>query len=177
MSHLSRVFLALLFSFPYSLAAQEPHSHSAPEYLGDVSFPVSCLPAVQQEFDRGVALLHSFAYTAAENTFRNVTELDPQCAMAHWGIAATHFHQLWDPPLSAATIPTAQAEIRLAQQIGAGSERERKFINALGLIYRDGGTIPFRLRAVNYERAMGDLAAENPGGCRGSSVLRAGTLG
>jgi hypothetical protein len=49
MSHLSRVFLALLFSFPYSLAAQETHSHSAPEHLGEVSFPVFCLPAVQQD--------------------------------------------------------------------------------------------------------------------------------
>ena len=85
-------------NFPYSLAAQETHSHNAPEHLGEVSFPISCLPAVQQEFDRGIALLHSFAYTAAENTFQSVTELDPRCAMAHWGTAATHFHQLWDPP-------------------------------------------------------------------------------
>lgn len=161
MSHLSRIFLTLLFIFPSSLDAQEGHSHSAPEKLGKVSFPISCLPAVQQQFDRGVALLHSFAYTAAENAFRGVAELDPRCAMAHWGIAMTHFHQLWDPPLSPATISTAQREIQLAQQIGAGSERERKFINALGLIYQDAGTVPYRPRALNYERAMSDLAAEN----------------
>jgi hypothetical protein len=161
MYHLFRLFLIVLFIFPPSSAAQEAHSHSAPEKLGKVSFPVSCLPAVQQQFDRGVALLHSFAYTAAESAFRGVAELDPRCAMAHWGIAMTHFHQLWDPPLSPATIPAAQREIQLARQIGARSERERKFINALGLIYQDAATVPYRTRALNYERAMGDLAAEN----------------
>jgi hypothetical protein len=167
MSHLLRVFLILLLAFSPSLDAQEAHSHSAPEKLGKVSFPISCLPAVQQQFDRGVALLHSFAYTPAENAFRGVAELDPQCAMAHWGIAMTYFHQLWDPPLSPATISTALREIQLAQQIRvsksirASSERERKFIDALGLIYQDAVTVPYRTRALNYDRAMGDLAAEN----------------
>jgi hypothetical protein len=161
MSHLSRVCLSLLFIFYPSLDAQEAHSHSAPEKLGKVSFPISCLPTVQQRFDRGVALLHSFAYTPAENAFRGVAELDPQCAMAHWGIAMTYFHQLWDPPLSPATISTALREIQLAQQIRASSERERKFINALGLIYQDAGAVPYRARALNYDRAMGVLAAEN----------------
>ena len=161
MSQLSRVFLTLLFIFSPSLGAQEAHSHSAPEKLGKVSFPTSCLPTVQQQFDRGVALLHSFAYTPAEKAFRGVAELDSRCAMAHWGIAMTYFHQLWDPPLSPATISTALREIQLAQQIGAGSERERKFINALGLIYQGADTVPYRTRALNYERAMGDLAAEN----------------
>jgi len=161
MSHLSRIFFTLLLIFPSSLEAQEAHSHPAPEKLGQVSFPTSCLPAVQQQFDRGVALLHSFAYTAAENAFRSVAEKDPRCAMAHWGIAMTHFHQLWDPPLSPATTSTAQREIQQAQEIGAGSERERRFVNALGLIYQGAGTIPFRTRALNYEHAMSDLAAEN----------------
>jgi hypothetical protein len=161
MSHLLRIFLILLFIFPSSLAAQETHSHSAPEKLGKVSFPISCAPAVQEQFDRGVALLHSFAYTAAENAFQGVAELDPQCAMAHWGIAMTYYHQLWDPPIVPATIPTAQGEIRLARQIKAGSDRERKFINALGLIYQNADTVPYGTRALNYDRAMGDLAAEN----------------
>src|SRR5271157_764133 len=161
MSHLCRIFLTLLLIFPSSLDAQEAHNHSAPEKLGQVSFPTSCLPAVQQQFDRGVALLHSFAYTAAENAFRSVAELDPRCAMAHWGIAMTYFHQLWEPPLSPAAISNAQREIQHALQIGAGSERERKFINALSLIVQNADTVPYRTRASNYERAMSELAAEN----------------
>ena len=161
MSHLWRVFLIVLLIPSFSLAAQEAHDHNAPEKLGKVSFPITCMPAVQQQFDRGVALLHSFAYTAAENVFQGVAEQDHQCAMAHWGIAMTHFHQLWDPPILPATIPIAQKEIQRAQEIGTGSERERQFINALALIYQDAATVPYRTRALNYEHAMSSLAAKN----------------
>jgi hypothetical protein len=161
MSHSPRVFLALLFIFSTSLNAQEAHDHGVPEKLGKVSFPTSCLPVVQEQFDRGVALLHSFAYTAAEDTFRHVAEQDPRCAMAHWGTAMTYFHEVWDPPLSPATNLIAIREIQLAQQIGAGAERERKFINALALIYEGADTVPYHTRALNYQRAMGDLAAES----------------
>ena len=162
MSHLSRVCLAVLFLFSPSLNAQDTHSHGAPEKLGKVSFSTSCLPKVHQQFDRGVALLHSFAYAPAENTFQGVAKLDPQCAIAHWGIAMTYFHPLWDPPLSPATISIASHEIQLARRIGANSERERKFINALALIYQNADTVPYATRALNYDHAMGQLAAENP---------------
>ena len=162
MRGVSRVCLSLLVIFSPSLVAQETHSHGAPEKLGNASFPISCLPAVQQEFNRGVALLHSFAYVPAANAFREVAELDPRCAMAYWGIAMTYFHQLWDPPLSSATISMGQRETEQARQIGAGSERERKFINALGLIYRDADTVPYGTRVLSYTHAMGEVAAENP---------------
>jgi tetratricopeptide (TPR) repeat protein len=155
-----RILLPLLLIVPFS-PAQETHSHPAPEKLGKVSFPVSCAPAAQEQFNRGVALLHSFAYTAARNTFQQIAEVDPHCAMAHWGVAMTYFHQLWDPPLSSATIPIAQKEIQQAQQQGAGSERERQFIHALSLVYQDAASVPYRERASNYEHAMRDLASQN----------------
>ena len=160
MPNLWRTALSLLFICSFS-PTQETHSHSAPEKLGKVSFPISCAPAVQQQFDRGIALLHSFAYTAAETTFQGVAELDSRCAMAHWGMAMTYFHQLWDPPISPVTTSIARNEILRAQQIGTGSERERQFIHALGLIYQDSDAVPYHTRALNYERAMSDLAAEN----------------
>lgn len=158
--HLWRILLILLFVLPFS-AAQETHSHPAPEKLGKVSFPISCTPVVQEQFERGVALLHSFAYTAAENAFQGVAEADPRCAMAHWGMAMAYFHQLWDPAVVPATIALAQNEIQRAQQIGTGSERERQFINALGLVYQDAATVPYRTRALNYEHAMSNLASAN----------------
>ena len=160
MLDLWRILLTLLFIFPF-LSAQETHSHSVPEKLGKVSFPISCNPAVQEQFDRGVALLHSFTYTAAENAFQGVAERDPRCAMAHWGMAMSYFRQLWDPPLVPATIAIGQKEIQRAQQLAAGSERERQFINALALIYQDSATVPYRTRALKYEHAMEYLAAEN----------------
>jgi tetratricopeptide (TPR) repeat protein len=160
MPDLWRILLTLLIVLPFS-PGQETHNHGAPEKLGKVSFPISCTPAVQEQFDRGVALLHSFAYSASEKAFQNVAELDPQCAMAHWGMAMTYFHQLWEPPIVPATIEIAQKEIQRAQQIEAGSERERQFIHALSLIYKDADTVPYSTRALNYEHATGDLASEN----------------
>jgi hypothetical protein len=132
-----------------------------PEKLGAVSFPVSCKPVVQERFDRGVALLHSFAYSAAENAFQEVASLDPQCAMAHWGIAITYFHQLWEPPIAPSAIPIAQKEIQRAQEIGASSERERQFISALSLVYQDAAAVPYRTRVSRYESAMSELASQN----------------
>ncbi len=160
-SELFRFRFCALLLCPLLLISQEIHNHTAPEKLGSVSFPISCAPGVQRDFNRGVALLHSFAYIAAENTFRAVEEQDPHCAIAHWGIAMTHFHELWDPPLPPATIPIGQAEIRQAQALRAGSERERRFIDALAWIYQRTSAVPYATRALQYERAMCDLSGEN----------------
>ena len=106
-----RSILAASLLVSLIVTAQEMHDHPAPEKLGTVWFPVSCKPAVQAEFNRAVALLHSFAYTAAREAFNTVAEHDPGCAMAHWGIAMTYFHQLWEPPIAASSVPIAQQEI------------------------------------------------------------------
>src|ERR1700754_1011887 len=157
-----RALLPLLLLLSTLSIAQETHNHSAPEKLGKVSFPISCKPSVQEQFNRGVALLHSFAYADAEPAFQGLAKLDPQCAIAHWGAAMACFHQLWEPPIPPATIATAQKEIELAQQIKTGSERERGFIDALALIYQDAATVPYRTRALHYEHAMSTVASANP---------------
>ena len=143
------------------LAAQENHVHPAPEHLGKVSFPVSCEPDVQPQFDRAVALLHSFAYTAAEDAFGHITALDPNCAMAHWGIAMSGFHQLWEPPIPAASAATSAQEIAEAQKIGPASDRERAFIGAAAQVFADEAKVPYAVRLSNYEKAMANVAAAN----------------
>lgn len=65
-------------------SAEETHSQPPPEKLGSVTFAISCAPGISHEFERAVALLHSFAYTASEKAFRDVVAADPSCAMAHW---------------------------------------------------------------------------------------------
>jgi hypothetical protein len=86
---------------------------------------------------------------------------DPQCAMAHWGIAMTYFHQLWEPPILPVYNSAAQREIRQGLSIGAGTERERNFLHAAGLIFQDAASVPYHTRALQYEQAMGDLASDN----------------
>jgi tetratricopeptide (TPR) repeat protein len=161
MSHRRRFGLVLLLLFGVVSPAQEHHDHSAPEKLGNVSFPVTCKAEVQGEFNRGVALLHSFAYSAAEKAFANVAQADPQCAMAHWGMAMAYYRQLWEPPILPASASSAQSEIKRAQQIGTASERERAFIDASALVLQDPA-LAYRTRALNYERAMRGFAAANP---------------
>jgi hypothetical protein len=162
LSHLSWIFLGLAL-LPFCAASQETHDHSAPERLGKVSFPITCMPFVQQEFDRGLALLHSFAYNSAERSFRAVAENDPHCAMAHWGVAMAQFHQLWEPPLSPAGVAVGQKEIQQARALGTGSDRERKLIEALALIFQPDMEADHRSANVQYEQAVCDLATQPPG--------------
>ena len=145
---------------PQSSAAGE-HEHPVPEKLGSVKFPNSCSAKVQQEFERAVALLHSFAYSAAEKAFRDVIAKEPDCAMAHWGVAMTYFHQLWEPHVAPQDVARGQAEIAQAKTIG-GSDRERGFIDALNMIYAKADSLPYQERADAYTLAMGKLAERNP---------------
>jgi tetratricopeptide (TPR) repeat protein len=160
MLRLCQVTLSLLFIASLS-SAQQMHDHGIPEKLGKVSFPISCAPSVQEEFNRGVALLHSFAYTSAEQTFQGIAKMDPQCGMAHWGVAMTYFHQVWSPSLPPPTFPTGQKEMLEATRLSAKSERERQFIHALGALYQESDGLTTSMRTVAYEQAMAEVAREN----------------
>ncbi|HKD60576.1 MAG TPA: hypothetical protein VKB47_08950 [Terracidiphilus sp.] len=155
--------LPLLTILIPSLSSQEMHDHGVPERLGRVSFPISCSAEVQAEFSRGVALLHSFAYAPANAAFGKVAALDPSCAMAQWGLAMTSFHQLWQPPVSTASLPAALHEIETAQRLGSLSTRERGYIQALSLVFTDADKLPFSARDQKYEQTIGDLARANSG--------------
>ena len=59
---------------------------------------------------------------------------DPSCAMAHWGIAMTYFHQLWEPPVNEARYTSGAAELGLITTTAKLSERESGFIDALSAV-------------------------------------------
>src|SRR5208283_6040649 len=103
------------------------HEDLTASQLGTVTFPVSCAPAVQKPFERGVALLHSFWYEEAEKEFQQIAEDDPQCAMAHWGIGMSIWHQLWNQP-DAATVKRGQAEVKKAESLHPKTDRERDYL-------------------------------------------------
>ena len=152
------VGICVLWALP--VRSEEIHSHPPPEKLGRVSFPTSCSPGVARDFERSVALLHSFAYEASEQSFRKVAAADPNCAMAHWGIAMSYYHQLWSPP-SAAELRDGQLEIERASALNRGSPRERQFIAAAAAYYGPTDMTP-PLRAKAYAEAMGVAARSNP---------------
>ncbi|MGD0778078.1 MAG: hypothetical protein ABSC05_35285, partial [Candidatus Solibacter sp.] len=154
--------LLLLTGLP--AAAQMDHArmdHSAArsdypnERLGTVSFANSCAGTSQAQFNRGVALLHDFWYEEALPQFKRIAASDPLCAMAHWGVAISIFHEIWDRP-DEESMKTGQAEIREAQAHPAGTERERAYIDALAGFYRSG-TKDYPARIAAYAAAMGRL--------------------
>ena len=141
-------------------AQEDHHNHPAPERLGVVDFATSCAPAVDAAFDRAVALLHSFAYDAADQGFADVAARDPGCAMAHWGRAMTHYHQIWDPPAAGAELAAGAAEVGKAAAMAAGTPRERALIVALGLYFADADRTAPAVRALRYSDAMADVARQ-----------------
>src|SRR5476651_432625 len=112
-----------------------PAARASAESLGTVSFVVSCAPAVETSFVRGVALLHDFWYQEAQRQFEDIAKTDPGCAMAHWGVAMSLFHQIWDRPAQA-TLARGFKEMQAAQARPAKTMREAQYIAALSGFYR-----------------------------------------
>ena len=98
------------------------------EKLGKLSFPTSCDPKVQAEFERGVAMLHSYWFLIARRTFENVLAQDPNCAMAYWGIAMDYLNNTLLGPPPRADAEAAWAALEKARAIGAKTQRERDWI-------------------------------------------------
>ena len=152
--------MVVLLAAPVA-AQEEHHNHPVPERLGVVHFPVSCAPAVVAAYDRSVALLHSFAYDAADAGFADVARRDPTCAMAHWGRAMTHYHQLWDAPAGSG-LAAGIAEVGFASSLAAGTQRERDFIAAARAYYDDADHVAPAARALRYSDAMASVARAYP---------------
>src|SRR5215470_455120 len=138
---LMTAFLVCFFLTVGLRAGQSTHDHAVPETLGSVSFATSCKPAVQKDFERSVALLHSFAYSAAEASFKQVAEKDPNCAIAHWGIAITYFHQLWDPPIRQDTFHKAARRFNTPRK-SVAARRGNADSSALSLFSMAGISAP-----------------------------------
>ncbi len=154
--------VCFLFSSGEPAFSDEPaHDHDATEKLGNISFPISCAPDSQKPFERGVALMHSFGYEEAEAQFVEITQKDPTCAMAHWGVALSLFHQIWERP-GEPVLKHGWNEMEQAQKLDTKTGRERGFIFALSEFYRDYGTRDHMQRVTAYSEAMGKLYQQYP---------------
>jgi tetratricopeptide (TPR) repeat protein len=158
------LLFALLFALlsPLLAAAQEEHQHhESGEHVGKVSFVVSCSPQAQKQFNLAVAWLHSFEYGESERTFDKVAAIDPQCAMGHWGIAMSQYHQLWFPP-GRAELEKGALAVQRAKAIGAKTDRERDYIDAIAQFFNDWERSDHPTRASRYEHAMERLCKRYP---------------
>ncbi len=156
-----RSTLALVLALlPFPLLAQ---SHQHCEHLGEVHFATTCDPRVSDEFNRSIALLHSFEFGEAITGFQRVLAVDSTCAMAHWGIAMSK----WSNPMAAGNRSAAQlaaglAEVNAARRAAAkASDRERGYIAAVAALYDDSG-LPQSGRVLAYSNAMNDVVESQP---------------
>src|SRR5689334_5978363 len=143
----SLAILAVL-SAPATMAQEKAMGN-----LGKVHFPVSCSSEAQQRFDRAIAILHSFWYEEAVKAFTAVTEADPNCAMGQWGIAMSIYYPLWVPP-DRSTLQKGLSAVEKAKSIGAKTERERAYVTAIEVFYKDSDKLDHRTRALAYEKSM-----------------------
>lgn len=155
------LFVGVCSAFGSPAFAQHEHPAGDPTKLGKVSFPVSCDVSVQAQFTSAVAMLHSFWYEKASETFAAVAEKDPTCGMAYWGIAMTYYHPIWQPP-GPADLKAGTAAMEKAKLVGAKTQRERDYIAAIEVFYKDSDKVDHGTRALAYERAMEQVQARYP---------------
>ncbi|MBN1240535.1 MAG: hypothetical protein JXB36_18680 [Gammaproteobacteria bacterium] len=153
-----------------AFAAQAPaiaqhEQHAAPatsEKLGTVQFETSCNRSVRSDFNRAVALLHSFEFGRSLAAFEAVLANDADCAMAHWGVALSHWGNPFGGVRSAAALERGFAAIDRARSSLSPTARERGYIEAAAELFEDHAAVSQRDRILAYERAMRRVARENP---------------
>jgi tetratricopeptide (TPR) repeat protein len=132
------------------------------EKLGKVIFPTSCDPKVQAEFDRGVAMLHSYWFIIARRTFEGILQQDPNCAMAYWGVAMDYLGNTLATTPTRAEAQAAWDALEKARAIGAKTQRESDWIEALSAYFRDHDKTAVDVRMVAYNAAMERMAGRYP---------------
>ncbi len=161
---------ALLFIFllvsgfaQRAAVAQEIHQHALTEAeVGSIKFSTSCSHAVENNFNRAVALLHSFQYEQVQQAFDEIAKQDPACAMAQWGMCDRHTFTACG---TTATLLRGRAALQKAQEVAQTNKnttpREQSYIEALAEICRvDGKSQDEHGQA--FERRMGALQAAYP---------------
>lgn len=139
--------------------AQPEH---APEHFGTTHLATSCSADAQPQFDRAVAMLHSFFFPETVKAFTAIAAAEPSCAMAYWGIAMSQRPNPLVPPFSKELLQAGRQAIQKARAANAPTEREREWIEAVALFYEGYDTVDQKTRTARYERAMGNLHERYP---------------
>ena len=134
----------------------------SPEKLGRVLFKTSCSAEGQKQFERALAMLHSFFFPETVKAFTAIPEVDPGCAIAYWGIAISQRPNPLVGPFDAATLKRGLDAIEKGESIGPKTERERDWLAALKEYYKDYGKVDQDTRTKSYANAMEALAKKYP---------------
>jgi hypothetical protein len=136
--------------------------HSGAEHFGTAHLATSCSADLQPQFDRAVAMLHSFFFPETVKAFTAIATADPSCAMAYWGIAMSERPNPLVPPFSKELLQAGWDAIKKARAANASTPRERDWIEAVAQFYEDYDTVDQKTRTARYERAMSNLHERYP---------------
>ena len=162
MDRMRIVAATLLTLVAWSTPAQD-HQGESDKKLGTVHFATSCNEVAQTEFNRAVALLHSFQFSRAIAGFDSVLREDATCGIAYWGIALSDWSNPFAPGAKdKSQLQAGRESAERGKTIGAKTERERAYIAAVGKLYSDYETTPQRIRLISYRDAMSEVAAKYP---------------
>jgi hypothetical protein len=143
--------------------AQDEHAgHSAREHFASVHFPISCSQDAQRQFNRAVAMLHSFFYPETVKAFSAIAQAEPSCAMAYWGVAISQRPNPLVPPFSHEALQAGWDAIEKARSARAPTQRERDWIEALSVFFEHYDTLDQETRTAKYEAAMAKLHERYP---------------
>jgi hypothetical protein len=142
-------------------------SHDAADgagQLGKVQFKVECNAQAQREFNLAMAYYHSFAWTYLDDPLKHVIEADPICGMAHWARALGTLDNpfAWPGNVSAKTLADGLTGLEAARATGLKSQRERDYVDALELFFKDHDKLNHRTRAKAFEMAMEQISKRYP---------------
>ncbi len=157
------LFFAIVLALLSSVSSAQANHPSSPEKLGSVTFTTSCSPAAQPQFNRAVALMHSFQFAHAIQAFHAILLTDPSCSMASWGSALSN----WGNPFVSGLKPQAQLDqglkaITQARAANPKTARERAYIEAVAHLFTDTANTDQGSRVLAYESAMAAVSATYP---------------
>ena len=158
----SLVVAIALSAFGQGRLAAQDHDHGSTGIFGTVHFETSCSAGSQEQFDRGVAMLHSFFYPETEKAFRAIAEREPACAMAYWGIAISQRPNPLTAPFPPQLLQQGWEAIEHARAANPRTQRERDWIDALAPFFEGYGTVNQQMRTERYAAAMARLHERYP---------------
>jgi tetratricopeptide (TPR) repeat protein len=156
-----KLIAAILLTLMASSSIAHEHQFGNGEKLGTVHFATSCNEVAQTEFNRAVALLHSFQFNRAIEGFNAVLGEDPTCGIAYWGIALSD----WSNPFAPGAKDQSQLQAghqsaERGKTVGAKTAREQAYIAAVAKLYRDYQNTPQEARLIAYRDAMAEVVAK-----------------
>jgi tetratricopeptide (TPR) repeat protein len=158
-----KLIAAILLTLGASSSIAQEHQHGSGERLGTVHFATSCNAAAQKEFNRTVALLHSFQFSRAIEGWNAVLREDSTCGIAYWGIALSDWSNPFAPGMKdKSQLQAGREAAERGKIVGTKTERERAYLEAVGNLYRDFESTPQRGRLIAYRDAMREVASKYP---------------